>query len=263
MDYFFDNRICYRKNEFKPGRKTLVFVHGLSSNFSAWFRFEKKFSRKYNILMLDLRGHGKSLRYKNYADYSINKFSEDLYNIFIHEKIKKATMICHSFGVFVGLDFISKHQNLLNSAVLLNPTYAPAPNGLSKVKQIIASTAKAILSILPNLKEQGSHFDYSYYEGTGDYNLRRLRRDIFNTGIKPFVFSLINSFSFNSKNQLKKIKIPILLIQGDKDKILRVRTEKFMNKEIKNSKLVILKDADHLTVLNNFREVSKLIENFI
>lgn len=53
-------KIFYKKNEFKPGRPALVFVHGLSDSSSAWLPYEKKFEAQSNILTFDLRGHGYS-----------------------------------------------------------------------------------------------------------------------------------------------------------------------------------------------------------
>ena len=112
--------LFYMKNGFKKGRKTLVFVHGLSSSSSAWVDYEKKFEGNYNILSLDLRGHGKSFRPRKYAEYAIQKFSGDLYSLIMHEHIKKFTIIAHSFATIIALDFMIKHQNLLDSAVLLS-----------------------------------------------------------------------------------------------------------------------------------------------
>ena len=77
--YFKENHIYYRMNDFKPDRKTLVFVHGMSGSSSAWIEYEEKFSKEYNVLTYDLRGHGKSHRYKKFNDYEIDKFTEDLY----------------------------------------------------------------------------------------------------------------------------------------------------------------------------------------
>ena len=64
-----NEKIYYRKNKFLK-RPTIVFVQGLSGTSSGWIPYEKILGKKYNVLSLDLRGHGKSFRPKYFKDYS-------------------------------------------------------------------------------------------------------------------------------------------------------------------------------------------------
>ena len=41
-------------------RKWITFVHGAGGSSTIWFKQIKYFSKKYNLLLLDLRGHGDS-----------------------------------------------------------------------------------------------------------------------------------------------------------------------------------------------------------
>jgi pimeloyl-ACP methyl ester carboxylesterase len=255
-------KIYYEKNNFKKNRKTLLFIHGLSSNSSAWFKFEKKFEKKYNILSIDLRGHGKSQKPVKYEDYQIDKFAEDIYRVLMHEGIKDVVLICHSFGVFIGLEFLKKHQDLVNSVVLLSPAYTPPMNWISRFLKFMLKPIK-IFEKLPQTKKYGTHFDYAPYEGTGDWNLRRLSKDVKNTTLRVYLYSTKQSYSFNAKSLLPKIKVPVLMIQGKNDQIFFHKNYVHMKKAIKKSKLHLIDDATHVLVLNNFPEVSSLIESFI
>ena len=87
--YLDKDKIYYRTNEFKPGRLTLVFVHGVSGSSSAWFNYEPIFENKYNILIYDIRGHGLSKKYPNYEDYAIKNFANDLAALVKYLQIKK------------------------------------------------------------------------------------------------------------------------------------------------------------------------------
>lgn len=255
-------RIYYQKNNFKKNRKTLLFIHGLSSNSSAWFKFEKKFADSYNILSIDLRGHGKSQKPKNYDEYKIDKFAEDIYQVLMHEGIKDVVLICHSFGVFIGLEFLKKHQDIISSVVLLSPAYTPPMNWVSRFLKFMLKPVK-ILEKLPLTKKFGTHFDYTPYEGTGDWNLRRLSKDVKNTSLRVYLYATNQSYGFNAKSLLPRIKVPVLMIQGKDDQIFFHKNYVHMKKAIKKSKLHILEKATHVLVLNNFPEVSSLIEDFI
>jgi hypothetical protein len=55
---------------------------------SACFKYEKRLEDLYNILTRDLRGHGQSMKYKNYADYEITNFAQDIYVIVYYLKLQ-------------------------------------------------------------------------------------------------------------------------------------------------------------------------------
>ena len=40
--------------------KWVIFIHGAGGSSAVWFKQIKPFSEKFNVLLLDLRGHGQS-----------------------------------------------------------------------------------------------------------------------------------------------------------------------------------------------------------
>jgi pimeloyl-ACP methyl ester carboxylesterase len=51
------NYNCYRHAE---AQEWVTFVHGAGGSSSIWFKQLKAFKQIYNVLLLDLRGHGNS-----------------------------------------------------------------------------------------------------------------------------------------------------------------------------------------------------------
>ncbi len=253
-------RIYYRKNKFLK-RHTIVFVHGLSGSSSAWLPYESKFKNKFNVLSFDLRGHGKSFRPDRLSAHSITYFASDLYRIIKKENIKKFIMVAHSFGNFIALDFINKHQKMLKALILIS---ADASLAKRKRIQIIRPffTISKLINYFPQIKKKGKHVDYKKYIATGDWNISRMFVDIKNTGLRTHIFSLYNAYSFNC-NYLHKIKIPTLIIHGKKDTIFPIKAGIQLNKSIKNSKLIIFENANHIIVLNNFKELYEELNEFI
>ena len=259
---FNERKIYYRKNNFIPNRDTLVFIHGVSGSSSAWLLYEEKFKNEYNILTFDLRGHGKSHRYKEYDDYKIEEFTEDLFQLLNFLNIEKIIMISHSYGTFIALEFISKYEKHVKASILLSPNY--------DVKIMPSSKPfGTFLNIISRLKLPISddkirkHIDYSKYLNTGDFNIRRTIADLDNTGLQVYFMSTKQTFKLNYKELLNKINIPILIISGENDTIFPVKYAQEMNKMIKNSEINIIKNTNHILVLNNFKDVSNQIEKFI
>lgn len=261
--YFSKNNIYYKVNEFQSGRPTLVFIHGLSGSSSAWLEYEKKFKKKYNLLFLDIRGHGKSAKLRNYYDYEIGNFSQDIYDLMIYLNIEKTIMISHSFGTFVALEFLVKYQNLLVSSVFLSPGFCVKNKGLTKVIKSLIQLSVKIFGLIPFFPKIGGHIDYSKYKNTGDWNIRRMFADIRNTSLRVFLYCFKQSYKFDRENFLDKINMPVLIMHGKNDTIFSVKNSVIMAERINNSKLILLDNTDHIIVLNNFPEVSEAIENFI
>jgi len=260
--YFKEDHIYYRKNDFQPDRKTLVFIHGVSGSSSAWLPYEDKFSKEYNVLTYDIRGHGKSHRYKKYEDYKIDKFSQDLYDLVNFLKIEKFILISNSYGVFIHLDFISKYKNYVEASIFLGPHFninkMPSAKIFKLFLNIIAKIKFPIFS-----KKVRKNLDYSKYINTGDFNIPRTIADVSNTSLQVFLMCTKQSYSLDYENLLGSINMPVLIVSGEKDKIFPIEYAQTMAQKIPNAKIVAIKNTDHIIVLNNYKEVSRAIEEFV
>lgn len=261
-NHYFDNRIFYKKNDFIPGRPAIIFVHGLSGSSSAWVKYENFFKQKYNVLSFDLRGHGQSHKPKEYDEYQIEKFSEDLFDLIKYEKINNFVLVGHSFGSLIVLDFLSRYQASVRAAVLLSPNYKIGTRQVEKILKLLLPISK-ILEIVPFSGRPRGQIDYSRFPNTGDWNIRRMIADIHKTSWRVYLFSTRQSYKFDKEDFLEKINIPALIIHGKKDTIFPCQNSILMDQKIKKSKLVLLDDTDHIIVLNNFDEIAKAINNFI
>lgn len=82
----------------------VVFVHGAGGSSSIWFKQIKDFKKHFNVLLVDLRGHGKSkdLLQKYYEDnYSFEFISNDVIDVLDHLNIEKAHFIGVSLGTII------------------------------------------------------------------------------------------------------------------------------------------------------------------
>jgi pimeloyl-ACP methyl ester carboxylesterase len=258
-----ERNIYYRTNALDPARRTLFFVHGLSGSSSAWKNYEDHFGKNYNVVSLDLRGHGKSLRPKDYRDYAIPESAEDIYQLAAHLGLSKFCIIGHSFGTFAELEFLSQHQIDVAAAVFLSPDFNIRRRRIVNFVLPFLNALIFIADLLPYIKKYGGHVDYSHYRNTGDWNLRRSRADALNTGPRSYLYSTRQSYDFNGEHILDRINGPVLIVHGKKDTIFPVKNALIMAERMRGAKLVLLNDADHILVLNNFREVSEAIDNFL
>ena len=70
--------------------KWVSFVHGAGGSSSIWFRQIRAFKKEFNVLILDLRGHGNSkptIKDTFNNEYTFNAITQDIIEVLAHLKI--------------------------------------------------------------------------------------------------------------------------------------------------------------------------------
>lgn len=254
--------LYYRMNTFKPGRQTLVFVHGLSGSSSAWIPYEAKFTDQYNIVTFDLRGHGKSVKPRGYSEYAIEKFSDDLNALLQHLQIEKYILISHSFGTLVAFEYLHKYGQTPTAAIFFSPNYKVKKNFWATLFYYTLCFVP-ILSIFPVWKKTGRHVDYNLYRQTGDYSFSRMSVDIISTSLRVYLYCIQHAFKFSDEAFLSQIHIPTLIVHGGQDTIFPVENAKVMATLIPGAQLKVIEPDNHILVLNDLPGSIQAIDEFV
>ena len=84
-----------------PEHDWVVFVHGAGGSSSIWFKQVRAYIPHFNVLLVDLRGHGKSQTLTNpqrMLNYTFEEISREVLDVLDHLEIEKA----HFIGVSLG-----------------------------------------------------------------------------------------------------------------------------------------------------------------
>lgn len=96
--------LYYRKYINDSDKEWVILVHGAGGSSSLWFKQIKAFQKNFNVLMVDLRGHGKSKDFlKAFCSYkfTMEDVSHDIVEVMNHEKIDKAHFVGLSLGSII------------------------------------------------------------------------------------------------------------------------------------------------------------------
>jgi esterase len=115
-------KLFYRK--FGKG-KPLIILHGLFGLSDNWVTIGKKLSENYGVILVDLRNHGHS---PHSALFTYQAMSDDLLELYEELNISDATIIGHSMGGKVAMQFTLENPAKVEKLVVVD--IAPKSNSI-------------------------------------------------------------------------------------------------------------------------------------
>ncbi|MBX3497869.1 MAG: alpha/beta fold hydrolase [Alphaproteobacteria bacterium] len=123
-------RIYY---EIEGSGPPLLLQHGFSQNLNDWRQlgYVKELASRYQVVLMDARGHGQSDKPHDPEDYSIDKHVADVLAVMNAAGIERAHFWGYSMGGWIGFGLVIKSPARLNKAVLggVQPYGRPARQG--------------------------------------------------------------------------------------------------------------------------------------
>ena len=99
----------------------VTFVHGAGGSSSIWFKQLREFTKHFNVLMVDLRGHGKS-KSKLFSTfnkkYTFNSLAQDIVEVLDKEKIKSSHFVGISLGTILIRQIAETYPMRIKSMVM-------------------------------------------------------------------------------------------------------------------------------------------------
>lgn len=99
----------------------VVFVHGAGGSSSIWFKQLKAYKQHFNLLLIDLRGHGKSnqlLKELIANRYTFKAVTMDILKVLDHLKIRSAHFVGMSLGTIIVRNIAELSTDRVKSMVL-------------------------------------------------------------------------------------------------------------------------------------------------
>jgi pimeloyl-ACP methyl ester carboxylesterase len=255
-------KVHYEKNKFNSNKETIVFIHGLTGHSGVWKNYFKELGRSYNVLKMDLIGHGKSIRPYSFSKYSPNFLAKEILGILKKEKIKKANFVCHSYSFMIALELSEMAPEIFKSAIFISPYFPDRKTFLWKLERLLSFPLGALVYFLPTKKNYRIK-EYAGKDLTNDFDFKRIIDDTLQTGIKSYVALNYHSLKYNRQDLISKINFPTLFISGREDNIIHFEDVEKLAHRVKRSKIIGLKNRAHVLVFPFYREIIPLIKNFM
>ena len=250
----------YKKIINKTSNEWILFIHGLGGSINTWKKQLEIFKNNFNLILIDLDGHGKSrnTRYKNKEKIC----SKEINEILKKENIEKVNLVSLSLGTLVALEFMKKYPEKVKSSIL-----AGCIINLDKKRQFLLSIVQKIKNILPK------NFLYGIFAKIilPKENHKKSREIFIRESLKMNKQSFIewlDSFYY-SKNKIEdyiktinKNNIPTLFVMGKEDYMFLDGIKNLKGK-INNFKLKIIKECGHVCSIEKADIFNNLALNFL
>jgi pimeloyl-ACP methyl ester carboxylesterase len=99
----------------------VVFIHGAGGSSAVWYKQIQAYARHFNLLLIDLRGHGNSADGPtlNRFDYSFESIALDVAEVLDHLEIKQAHFVGVSLGTIVIRKFAEMRSKYVKSMIMV------------------------------------------------------------------------------------------------------------------------------------------------
>ena len=133
-----------KRIEHATSAEWIVFIHGAGGSSSIWFKQVKAFSDNFNVLLIDLRGHGKSKNHATDKKYSFELLANDVLKTLELEHIHHA----HFVGVSMGTIIIQQIA-LIKPSVVKTMVYSGAVTKLTFKSRLLLRGGRILHPFIP------------------------------------------------------------------------------------------------------------------
>ncbi|MBD1135778.1 alpha/beta hydrolase [Pelagibacterales bacterium SAG-MED47] len=234
-------------------KDTIVFLHGSGLSHIVWSLTEQFFSSKnFNVLSIDLPGHGNS---EGPCLDSIEKITDWLEKVFEKLNLKNLILVGHSQGCLEAIEYSFKYKKRLKKMVLMGGSYRMPVN-----KDLIDLASNGDSDAVKLMMKWGYEGSKKFIGGNPIERIIQSPRNI----SKILAVDLIacNNYT-NGSEAVQSISCPIMLVFGELDKMVNLEAGKKFANLVKNSTTYIIPGCGHMIMIEKAFEMREKVLEFL
>lgn len=248
------------------GEKPMLFAHGYGCDQHMWRYIVPAFLNDYKIILFDHVGFGKSdisgYSPKRYG--SLHAYANDILEICQVLALKDVIFVGHSVSAIIGVLAANQAPQIFQKLVLIGPS----PRYLNDLNYTGGFTREEINGLLSSLDSDYLAWSVAMAPvimgHAGKPELGEELAQSFcrsNEGIaRNFAYL---TFLSDNRADLKKVRIPSLILQCQEDVIAPLEVGHYMQENMANSKLVIMDAFGHCPNLSAPEKTISAIRDFL
>ena len=228
------------------GAPAVVLHHPLATNLSYWDEFTAALVPQYRVLRFDARGHGATDAPPAAPPgrYAFETLAADVVGLMDHANINRAAFVGLSMGGMVGQHLGLLHADRFNSLAIVSATSRIPDEARSLwVDRVAVAREKGMTSqVMPAL----ARWVADTTRMSNPALLARFTRMIETTPLEGYAGWCGAIERLDITERLPAIKLPTLVVVGEKDPATPVAASEVIHRGIPGSELVVLKGVSHM-----------------
>ena len=234
-------------------KKTMVFLHGSGLSHIVWSLTEQFFFNKnFNVLSLDLPGHGNS---DGPCLDSIEKIADWLEEVFKKLNLNDLILVGHSQGCLEILEYAHKYKSRLKKLIFVGGS-----NKMPVHPDLIELAKNGDSDAIKLMMKWGYEGSKKFIGGNPVEKIIQSPRDI--SEILAVDLIACNNY-LNGFEAAKKINLPSLVILVELDKIVNLESGKKFSNLLENSTTHIINECGHMIMIEKAFEMREKILKFL
>ena len=233
----------YKTYIVSPGAPWVSFVHGAGGSSSIWYKQIREFRKAHNVLLIDLRGHGKSARGRWKKGDSFAHIAEEVKTVLDELNIERTHVIGMSLGTIVAQTMAERFPERITSLIL-----GGAIIRLDIRTKLLLWTGRVTKRFIPYMLLYKLFawiiMPKKRHEESRSVFVNQAKKMCQKEFIKWFSLTkLINPYL--SRLQIKTNSIPTLFLMGVEDYLFMPPVEEIVKRN-EEFKLIKIKDSGHV-----------------
>ena len=231
-----------------PNGRPILFIHGISQCWLTWrYQLRSELQEEFRLIALDLRGHGMSDKPHDDSYMDSRVWADDIHAVIRELDLRNPILSGWSYGPLIMLDYVRHY----GEDQIGGMNFVGGVTKFGSEEAVLALTPE-FLTLVPGF------FSYDVQESAQAMgSLIRLcftkepaERDFYmmlgyNLSTPPYVRQAMFSRSIDNDDLLPQLRKPLLITQGAKDKIVRLRAAEEIKAAVSHATLVLMEGVGH------------------